>query len=139
MKFGEGQVNRGSVSISCNTVSTQGICQKHSELRQGKTPLRERHETQETEPDLDDGIQLGEEGCQASLPVRNARVTHQRHVVQISLTPEHDHKSGTQGSGGGCQASSIYLRKPRPNKQRESQVRWQAAPSSELLPHQKQP
>ena len=37
-EHGEGQVNRESVSISCNNVSHRGICQKHSELRQGQTP-----------------------------------------------------------------------------------------------------
>ena len=42
-EYGEGQVNRESVSISCNNVSHRGICQKkHSELRQGQTPPRER-------------------------------------------------------------------------------------------------
>ena len=47
-------------------------------------PHSENDVKHKTEPGLDDGIQLGEEGCQAFLPVRNARVTHQRVVVQIS-------------------------------------------------------
>ena len=41
-EHGEGQVNRESVSISSNNASHRGICQKHSELRQGQTPPRER-------------------------------------------------------------------------------------------------
>ena len=78
-KCEEGQSEKESESISVQQCAQKGICQKHSEIGQGKTQLRERRETQDrTPPRL--WHSAWREGCQAFLPERNARVTHKRHV-----------------------------------------------------------
>ena len=78
-KYGEGQVNRETVSISCNNLPNHGICQKHSERRQRQTPHRERRETQDrTWPRRWHPTWRGGMPSPPPLPERNAEVTDKR-------------------------------------------------------------
>ena len=100
------------------------MCQKHAELGQRETHLRERRETQNrTPPRRWHPTWRGEMPCQAPLLDRNAKVTHKRPVAQViqmisaKRTPEHDHEDGIHGSGGGCQAPATFWRKRQaPNR-----------------------